>query len=58
MYQNAIKLLEENENLINWCQLSKNPSAIHLLKNNKNKINYYYLSLNPNIFTYNHYLLK
>ena len=46
--KNAIKLLEEYPDLIEWYYLSSNSSAIKLIKNNKNKINYGGLALNPN----------
>ena len=41
---NAIHLLEQNKDKINWDKLSENPNAIHLLEQNKDKINWWYLS--------------
>jgi hypothetical protein len=43
----AIALLENNQDKINWTQLSENPSAITLLENNQDKIYWTYLSANP-----------
>jgi hypothetical protein len=45
---NAIKILEDNERLINWNLLSANPNAIRLLKENPEKINWTNILLNPN----------
>jgi hypothetical protein len=45
---NAIKILEDNERLINWNLLSANPNAIKLLKENPEKINWTNILLNPN----------
>jgi len=42
----AIKLLEENPDKIDWDVLSSNPAAIKLLEKNKGQINYWYLSAN------------
>ena len=50
---NAIDLLENNQNKIDWDFLASNPNAINLLKNNNIDINYQYwneLSKNPAIF--------
>jgi hypothetical protein len=47
---NAIHLLEENLEKINWSFLSINPNAIHLLEKNKEKIHWSFLSYNPSIF--------
>ena len=44
----AIELLKENIDKIDWNCLSDNPSAIEILKENEDKINY--LSRNPSIF--------
>ena len=48
----AIKLLEQNQDKINWIHLSRNenPAAIKLLKQNQDKINWERLSSNPAIF--------
>ena len=40
--------MENNQDKINWNQLSSNSNAIELLKENKNKINWYLLSENTN----------
>ena len=45
---NAIHLLEQNPNKIDWSWLSKNPNAIHLLEQNPDKIDWCNLSQNPN----------
>jgi len=47
---NAIHLLEENQDKIDWSDLSQNPNAIHLLEQNIDKIHWYWLSRNPSIF--------
>jgi hypothetical protein len=48
--KNAIELLKENPDKINWNWLSKNenPNAISLLKENQDKINWKALSSNKN----------
>ena len=46
---NAIDLLKENKNYINWSALSYNINAIEILKENLHKINWFYLSSNPNV---------
>ena len=47
---NAIELLKENEDKIDWyyLSLSRNPNAIELLKENKDKIDWHNLSINLN----------
>ncbi len=45
---NAIELLKENKDKIDWINLSENPNAIKLLKENQDKIDWEYLSINPN----------
>ena len=45
---NAMHLLEQNQDKINWKILSENPNAIHLLEQNQDKINWKILSENPN----------
>jgi hypothetical protein len=47
---NAIQLLEENQNKIDWSYLSENPNMIHILEKNINKIDWYCFSMNPSIF--------
>ena len=58
MNPNAIELLEQNLDKVDWDYLSSNPNAIDILKQNKDKINWYYLSLNPSIFEVNYEFLK
>ena len=48
MNPNAIHLLRNNLEKVNWNELSDNPSAISLLEDNKDKINWICLSSNPN----------
>jgi hypothetical protein len=55
---NAIELLKENQDKINWFYLSLNPNAIELLKENQNNINWKLFSKNPNIFTYDYKKMK
>ena len=43
-----MSLLKENQNKIDWDNLSLNSNAISLLKENKDKIDWFNLSLNPN----------
>ena len=38
LHPNAIYLLEQNKNNINWYLLSENPNALHLLMENQDKI--------------------
>jgi hypothetical protein len=45
---NAISLLKDNQDKIDWHILSSNPNAISLLKDNQDKINWHTLSSNPN----------
>jgi len=45
---NAIHLLEQNTDKINWDYLSENSNAIHLLEQNVDKINWNNLLRNPN----------
>jgi hypothetical protein len=45
---NAIHLLEQNVDKINWNTLSENPNAIHLLEQNVDKIDWSALLSNPN----------
>jgi len=44
---NAIHLLEQNMDKIDWFYLSGNPNAIHLIEQNLDKIDWLYLSRNP-----------
>ena len=48
--KNAIRLLEENLDKVNWDNLSKNNNAIHLLKKNPEKIDWYNICYNPSIY--------
>ena len=50
MNPNAISLLEQNLDKINWFYLSNNPNAISLLQQNQDNIDWEELSMNPNIF--------
>ena len=45
---NAIHILEQNLNKVDWRQLSENPNAIHLLEKNIDKMNWSMISSNPN----------
>jgi hypothetical protein len=45
---NAIELLKENIEKINWHCISTNPNAISILKEHPDKISWHYLSGNPN----------
>jgi hypothetical protein len=51
----AIKMLEENLDKINWNFLSENPEAIHILFTNKDKINWLAFLRNPKIIYMNDY---
>ena len=55
---NAIKILEENKDKIDWNYLSLNPNSINLLKKNQDKINWKNLSVNPSIFELDYNALK
>jgi hypothetical protein len=48
MNPNAIPILKENRENINWAVLSGNPNAIELLRENPEKIDWRVLSGNPN----------
>ena len=45
---NAIPILEQHLDNVNWSSLSSNPNAIHLLAQNLDNVNWYNLSFNPN----------
>jgi hypothetical protein len=47
---NAISILEQNTDNIDWELLSTNPNAIELLEANPDKIYMYYFMRNPAIF--------
>ena len=47
--------MEQNQDKIDWYQLSRNPNAIHLLEQNPDKIDWDILSENPNAI---HFLEK
>jgi len=51
---NAIPLLEQHPEKIDWEELSSNPNAIPLLKQHPEKIDWGLLSENPSIFTYDY----
>jgi hypothetical protein len=55
---NAIEVLKQNQDKINWDFLSVNPDAMSLLKENQDKINWWNFSSNPNIFTYDYKTMK
>jgi len=48
--KNAVHLLEENLDKIDWCLLSFNQNAIHILRDNLEKIDWMCFSTNPSIF--------
>jgi hypothetical protein len=48
--KNAIKILENNLDKVDWCNLSSNKNAIKLIENNLDKVNWCNLSGNPSIF--------
>ena len=56
--KNAIRLLEQNLENIDWTYLSKNENAINLLEKNKDKINWNELSANPSIFELDYEKMK
>jgi hypothetical protein len=45
---NAIHILEQNLDMVDWQQLCCNPNAIHLLENNLDIYSWQGLSFNPN----------
>jgi hypothetical protein len=45
---NAIHLLEQNMDKVDWRHLSRNPNAIHMIEQNMDKVDWDYLSFNPN----------
>lgn len=49
-FPNAIRLLEQNPDKINWSRLSGNPNAMHLLEANPGKLSNQ-IFINPSIFT-------
>ena len=56
--KNAINLLEQNQDKINWMMLSYNKNAMHILEKNKHKIDLNVLCHNPSIFTYDYQKMK
>ena len=58
MNSNAIPILEQNPDKIDWFWLSLNPNAIHLLEQNPDKIDWTSFSGNPAIFEEEDYLCK
>jgi hypothetical protein len=52
MNPNAIELLRENPDKIDWHWLSQNLNAMELLRENPDKIDWELFSLNPSIFQY------
>ena len=55
---NAINLLNENKDKIDWSSLSCNYNAINLLKDNIDKINWFNISSNPSIFEIDYNAIK
>ena len=55
---NAIHILEQNLDKINWDNLSTNKNAIHLLEQNLDKISVYHLPDNPAIFVIDYQVLQ
>ena len=56
---NAIHLLKQNPEKIDWKKLSKNPNAIPLLEQNVDKIDWWWqVSCNPSIFEIDYEALK
>ena len=53
---NAIHLLEQNIDNVNWYNLScnPNPNIINLVKQYSKRVNWHPLSMNPSIFTYDY----
>ncbi len=58
--EGAIRLLEKNQDKIDWYYLSYNKSegAIKLLEHNQNKITWDWLIQNPRIFNYDYKQMK
>ena len=48
MNPNAIHILENNLDKVDWDMLSSNPNAIHIIENNLDKVDWYALSMNTN----------
>ena len=55
---NAMHILEQHLEEIDWYWLSANPSAIHILEQNQDKISWTNLSSNPAIFEEEDYCCK
>ena len=55
---NAINLLEQNTDKIEWEWLAKNTNGIKLLEQNEDKIHWGNFSKNPNIFQYDYQAIK
>jgi hypothetical protein len=62
MNENAIHLLENNLDKINFGCLTMNPKAIHLLEKNLNKVDWELITENPNalhlLFKYDYQTMK
>ena len=56
--ENAIKLIEQNLDKINWIELLDNPNAIHLIMHYQDIIDWSILSANPNIFKIDYDFLR
>jgi hypothetical protein len=48
LYSKLIPFVEENQDKIDWKNLSRNVDAISLLEQNQDKIDWRWLSRNPN----------
>ena len=48
--KNAIKILQNNLDKVDWSNLSSNKNAIELIKNNLDKVDWCNFSRNPSIF--------
>jgi hypothetical protein len=55
---NAVHLLEENPDKVDWISLSANPNAGHMLEQNLDKVDWEVLSGNPCIFGYDYDAIK
>jgi hypothetical protein len=57
-HPDAIALLEQNPEKINWSGLSRNPNAIALLEQHTDKIDWVLLCMNPALFDDDIHYLK
>jgi hypothetical protein len=49
---NAIRILEKNQDRIDWDKLSENPNAIYLLEKNQDRINWFFYQEIPMQYHY------